>query len=59
MAYIEVKELWKAYPGVWPLKGISFEVRKGRVVGVLGQNGSQASFCNARNSSFRENGYSV
>jgi len=43
MAYIEVKELWKAYPGVWPLKGISFEVRKGRVAGVLGQNGSGKS----------------
>ena len=43
MAFIEVKELWKSYPGVWPLKGISFEVLKGRVVGVLGQNGSGKS----------------
>lgn len=43
MSYIEVTELWKTYPGVWPLKGISFEVQKGRVVGVLGQNGSGKS----------------
>jgi ABC-2 type transport system ATP-binding protein len=43
MAYIETKDLWKAYPGVWPLKGVSFDVEKGRVVGVLGQNGSGKS----------------
>ena len=36
MAYIKTKDLWKSYPGVWPLKGVSFEVDQGRVVGVLG-----------------------
>ena len=43
MAFIQVNELWKAYPGIWPLKGVSFEVTKGRSVGVLGQNGSGKS----------------
>jgi ABC-2 type transport system ATP-binding protein len=43
MAFINVNELWKSYPGVWPLKGISFEVAQGRAVGVLGQNGSGKS----------------
>lgn len=43
MAFVETKDLWKAYPGVWPLKGVSFGVERGRVVGVLGQNGSGKS----------------
>ncbi len=43
MAYIEINELWKAYPGIWPLKGITFVVEKGRTVGILGQNGSGKS----------------
>jgi ABC-2 type transport system ATP-binding protein len=43
MPYIKVNDLWKAYPGVWPLKGVSFDVERGRVVGVLGQNGSGKS----------------
>jgi len=43
MAFIHVKELWKSYPGVWPLKGVSFDVEAGRAVGVLGQNGSGKS----------------
>lgn len=43
MNFIEIKEVWKSYPGVWPLKGVSFDVQAGRSVGVLGQNGSGKS----------------
>ncbi|HAA76500.1 TPA: hypothetical protein DCE37_15405 [Candidatus Latescibacteria bacterium] len=42
-SFVEIRDVWKSYPGIWPLKGISFEVVKGRTVGVLGQNGSGKS----------------
>ena len=40
---VNVQDLWKKYPGAWALRGISFQVARGRVQGVLGENGSGKS----------------
>lgn len=40
---VEIRDLWKRYPGTWALKGISLSVERGRVMGVLGENGSGKS----------------
>ena len=40
---IEVQGLWKRYPGMWGLQDVSLQFEKGRVVGVLGENGSGKS----------------
>ena len=40
---IEVKNLWKRYPGLTALGGISLTVARGRVMGILGENGSGKS----------------
>lgn len=40
---IEVRNLWKRYPGVWGLQDVSLAFERGRVVGVLGENGSGKS----------------
>ena len=38
--FLEVKELRKSYNGFEALKGISFEVKKGEIFGLLGTNGA-------------------
>lgn len=38
--FLEVKDLKKSYNGLEALKGISFEVRKGEIFGLLGTNGA-------------------
>ena len=40
---VQVHDVWKKYPGVWALKGVSFDVEKGKVLGVLGDNGAGKS----------------
>ena len=40
---VQVHDVWKKYPGVWALKGVSFDVEKGKVLGVLGENGAGKS----------------
>ncbi|HUT62341.1 MAG TPA: ABC transporter ATP-binding protein [Anaerolineae bacterium] len=40
---VQVHDVWKKYPGVWALKGVSFDVDKGKVLGVLGENGAGKS----------------
>jgi len=40
---IEVRDLWKRYPGIWGLQDVSLQFGLGRVVGVLGENGSGKS----------------
>jgi ABC-2 type transport system ATP-binding protein len=40
---VHIQDLWKRYPGTWALRGISLDVEKGRVLGVLGENGSGKS----------------
>ena len=36
---VEIRDLWKRYPGTWALQDISLTVETGRVLGVLGENG--------------------
>jgi len=38
--FLEVKDLKKSYNGLEALKGISFEVKKGEIFGLLGTNGA-------------------
>ena len=40
---ITVNDVSKKYPGVWALNGVSFNVLKGTVLGVLGENGAGKS----------------
>ncbi|MBT3605029.1 MAG: ABC transporter ATP-binding protein [Candidatus Latescibacteria bacterium] len=40
---VHIQDMWKRYPGTWALRGISLDVEKGRVLGVLGENGSGKS----------------
>lgn len=37
---ISVQNLYKSFPGVHALEGVSFEVEKGQVLGLLGPNGA-------------------
>ncbi len=43
MTVIEIRDLWKRYPGTWALRGVTLTVPRGRVVGILGENGSGKS----------------
>jgi ABC-2 type transport system ATP-binding protein len=40
---VSISDLWKRYLGGWALQGVSLDVEKGRVLGVLGENGSGKS----------------
>ncbi len=40
---LKVHDVWKKYPGKWALQGVSFDVPKGKVLGVLGENGAGKS----------------
>ena len=40
---VTVNDVSKKYPGVWALTDVSFNVRKGTVLGVLGENGAGKS----------------
>jgi ABC-2 type transport system ATP-binding protein len=41
--FVQVNDVWKKYPGKWALGGVSFNVEKGKVLGVLGENGAGKS----------------
>ena len=36
---LELRSITKTYPGVTALSGVSLSVRKGEVVGLIGENG--------------------
>ena len=36
---VEIRDLWKRYPGTWALRDISLRAETGRVLGILGENG--------------------
>src|SRR6218665_2299893 len=40
---LEFRKVEKLFPGVRALKGIDFEVKKGEVVGLVGENGAGKS----------------
>jgi len=40
---VQVRDVWKKYPGKTALKGVTFEASKGKVLGVLGENGAGKS----------------
>ena len=40
---VQVNDIWKKYPGIWALQGVSFDVGQGKVLGVLGENGAGKS----------------
>jgi ABC-2 type transport system ATP-binding protein len=40
---IKIEDLWKKYSNTWALRGISLQVDEGKVLGVLGENGSGKS----------------
>lgn len=42
-AVVHVENLWKRYPHTWALRGIHLTVPPGRIVGILGENGSGKS----------------
>lgn len=41
--FVQVQDLKKKYPGKWALRGVTFGVKKGTVLGVLGENGAGKS----------------
>ncbi len=40
---VQAHDIRKKYPGIWALKGVTFEVERGTVLGVLGENGAGKS----------------
>ncbi|MFC1538321.1 ABC transporter ATP-binding protein [Candidatus Latescibacterota bacterium] len=40
---VQVNDIRKKYPGIWALKGVTFDVERGKVLGVLGENGAGKS----------------
>ena len=40
---VKVNDIWKKYPGIWALQGVTFSVDQGKVLGVLGENGAGKS----------------
>ena len=40
---LQLKEIRKEYPGVTALKNVSLEIKKGEILGLIGENGAGKS----------------
>ncbi|MDI7247007.1 MAG: sugar ABC transporter ATP-binding protein [Bacillota bacterium] len=40
MSYVEMRGIYKSFPGVSALRGVNLEIRKGEILAIVGENGA-------------------